>query len=100
IRDRTVTGVQTCALPIFLRRHLTDVLDLSADGVEVRELLPYDERAAAVLDGSRRAGRRWRRRPLMRALRQLAADLPTAELVDNEIGRASCRERVASAVGV
>src|SRR5947207_14005231 len=61
----------------YLHRHLTDVLDLPADTVEVRELLPYDERAAAVLDGSRRAGRRWRRRPLMRALRQLAADLPT-----------------------
>ena len=63
----------------YLHRHLTDVLDLPADTVEVRELLPYDERAAAVLDGSRRAGRRWARRPLMRALRQLAVDLPTAE---------------------
>jgi len=63
----------------YLHRHLADVLKLPADTVEVRELLPYDERAAAVLDGSRRAGRRWRRRPLMRALRQLAADLPTAE---------------------
>src|SRR5205814_3108912 len=63
----------------YLHRHLTDVLDLPADGVEVRELLPYDERAAAVLDGSRRAGRLWARRPLMRSLRQLAADLPTAE---------------------
>ncbi len=63
----------------YLHRHLTDVLELPADTVEVRELLPYDERAAAVLDGSRRAARRWRRRPLMRALRHLAADLPTAE---------------------
>src|SRR5205814_884838 len=63
----------------FLHRHLTDVHDLPADGVEVRELLPYDERAAAVLEGSRRASRRWQHRPLMRALRQLAADLPTAE---------------------
>jgi hypothetical protein len=62
----------------YLHRHLTNVLDLPAGTVEVRELLPYDERAAAVLDGSRRAGRRWQRRPLIRALRQLAADLPTA----------------------
>src|SRR5437764_2736373 len=60
----------------YLHRHLTDVLDLPADGVEVRELLLYDERAAAVPDGSRRAARRWRRRPLMRALEQLAAELP------------------------
>jgi hypothetical protein len=62
----------------YLGRHLTDVLDLPADTVEVRELLPYDERAAAVLDGSRRAGRRWERRPLIGALRRLAAELPTA----------------------
>ena len=61
----------------YLHRHLTDALELPADGVEVRELLPYDEQAAAVLDGSRRAARRWRRRPLMRALEQLAAELPT-----------------------
>src|SRR6266568_7790763 len=62
----------------YLHRHLTRVLELPADGVEVRELLPYDERTAAVLDGSRKAGRRWRRRPLMRGLSQLAAELPTA----------------------
>ena len=62
----------------YLHRHLTRVLDLPADAVQVRELLPYDERTAAVLDGSRKAGRRWRRRPLMRALSQLAAELPTA----------------------
>ncbi len=61
----------------YLHRHLTDALELPADGVAVRELLPCDERTAAVLDGSRRAGRRWRRRPLMRALGQLAAELPT-----------------------
>src|SRR5437899_918372 len=36
----------------YLHRHLADVLDLPPDAVEVRELLPYDERTAAVLDGS------------------------------------------------
>src|SRR6266508_2855046 len=74
-----VAGSQYAATDVeaYLHRHLTDVLDLPADGVEVRELLPYDEPAAAVLDGSRRAGRRWRRRPLMRALARLAAELPT-----------------------
>ncbi len=61
-----------------LHWHLTERLELPADTVEVRELLPYDERAAAVLEGSRRAERRWRRWPLMVALWQLAADLPLA----------------------
>src|SRR6266511_4112384 len=77
-------GGPYCAADVeaYLHRHLTDVLDLPPDRVEVRELLPYDERTAAVLDGSRRAGRRWRRRPLMRALRQLAAELPIAEPAD------------------
>src|SRR5438552_889130 len=44
----------------YLHRHLSRVLELPADGVEVRQLLAYDERTAAVLDGSRKAGRRWR----------------------------------------
>src|SRR5207248_1202378 len=61
----------------YLNRHLSRVLELPADAVQVRELLPYDERTAAVLEGSRKAGRRWWRRPLMRALAQLATELPT-----------------------
>src|SRR5437763_14493686 len=61
----------------YLNRHLSRVLDLPADALQVRELLPYDERTAAVLEGGRKAGRRWRRRPLMRALAQLATELPT-----------------------
>jgi hypothetical protein len=50
---------------------------LAADGVTVpvRGPLPYDERSAAVIDGRRVAGRRWRRWPLFAALERLAADL-------------------------
>src|SRR5207248_5973108 len=53
IRDRTVTGVQTCALPIFTLRN---------DGSDFRKVSPLG---------------------LVPTLR-----------TDDEIGRASCRERV------
>src|SRR5256886_8074093 len=78
IRDLTVTGVQTCALPIWPGRR--------------RDLLPA-QRASAVLDGQRAVppfahqhfALRWR---VVTALRlQLEKSIV-------EIGRASCRERV------
>src|SRR5207249_2313204 len=31
IRDRNVTGVQTCALPIYVRRHQSDFLPIGSD---------------------------------------------------------------------
>lgn len=51
---------------------------LSSDEIPVRGPLPYDERAAAVLEGSRKPGRRWQHRPLIKALHQVAAGLPIA----------------------
>jgi hypothetical protein len=78
----------------YLNRHLSRVLELPADAVQVRELLPYDERTAAVLDGSRKAGRRWRRRPLMRALAQLATELPAASVTSPVAAEAGSRVEV------
>ena len=65
IRDTSVTGVQTCALPIFAVGKLRD--------------LPSDDSAADMFELTQ---------DMMRT-----ADMPAYE-VSNQIGRASCRERV------
>src|SRR2546430_5957315 len=79
IRDLTVTGVQTCALPIFLM--LTARTDGSSGvwGLVGPRVEPPHGRVLARA-GSRRGGRRLPRQ----AVRAVRA----------EIGRASCRERV------
>src|SRR5699024_12122763 len=43
IRDRSVTGVQTCALPIWRRGNLAGMDYLSEDRVELRYTLPLAE---------------------------------------------------------
>jgi hypothetical protein len=65
---------------VYGAEEITAVLSRDGEAVAVRGPLPYDDRAAAVLEGSRRAGRRWHRRPLMKTLRQVAAALPVATL--------------------
>src|SRR5207248_4181583 len=72
IRDRTVTGVQTCALPISWR---------------VPELRLTTCDAAPAPARLRSRGPAWSRRP--RAPRR-----PASRSARREIGRASCRERV------
>src|SRR2546430_5010710 len=79
IRDLTVTGVQTCALPIYLRN--------------------FSDRSgfSFLLDNVH-----WLPSSVVNA--ELESDRPMAQAVDNfvercldlqeEIGRASCRERV------
>src|SRR5207248_4227807 len=90
IRDRTVTGVQTCALPIWFADdvpHVAQHARTDRDG----------DRLTCVLD----------RRPPAEAVRGLHGDGPYPALADVlgdlgrdlellvlEIGRASCRERV------
>src|SRR2546430_5641698 len=81
IRDLTVTGVQTCALPI-LRRAKTlifwnrnyDVPRLKAHGLETHK-------DVTIVDA-------------MWAWHWLYSDLPKALAFAAQIGRASCRERV------
>jgi hypothetical protein len=63
---------------VYGAEEITAGLSGDGDEIAVHGPLPYDERAAAVLEGSRRAGPRWQRRPLMKALRHVAAALPVA----------------------
>src|SRR5687767_15648442 len=82
IRDKLVTGVQTCALPIFdrriRRRHRSRWDASQGGGGERRRRGPRDR-----LRGHRRG-----RRPSL-----------DREGARGEIGRASCRERVEKSVG-
>src|SRR5438093_10708385 len=75
IRDWSVTGVQTCALPISiqLRREGRDIISLSV-GEPDFPVFPHVE--AAISEALRKGQTKY-----------------------TEIGRASCRERVESTVG-
>src|SRR5438046_5594696 len=87
IRDWSVTGVQTCALPISPRAG--GARDLAALGVaraQPRLLLPREERPAA---GGERAGGRDRGEGRRRRHRRAP---PASRGGRAEIGRASCRE--------
>src|SRR5205823_12226946 len=95
IRDKLVTGVQTCALPIYLLRVFARdaLLDRGLDPV----LLAAGERLAGI----------------QRSQRDVALDQLLLEDLENglhallgvglekdlQIGRASCRERVEYGVG-
>src|SRR3546814_5227195 len=73
-RCALVTGVQTCALPIFLR----------AQGIDVGASLYEADRIQDAYEVMRLASSRNDLRLLM----------PTDVVIADEIGRASCRERV------
>src|SRR5699024_11627364 len=93
-RDRNVTGVQTCALPIWRR-----VLDVPSQGRPPRPLVLHLVQFAPGADRVPRDG--FGREGLERAGRdEVGADPVRAELAGNvavdgleKIGRASCRER-------
>src|SRR2546430_12224322 len=78
IRDLTVTGVQTCALPISEQAALGRVATLVAEAVPPGEVFTAVAAEAGALFGVPLVG-------LFRYERQGVA---------TEIGRASCRERV------
>src|SRR5205823_9873783 len=86
IRDKLVTGVQTCALPIYAyRRNLQrGYIDLLAGKLNGRTPVTDDYRGLIRLE-----------------LRDLSASIgaASARATDREIGRASCRERGRSWVG-
>src|SRR5699024_11576961 len=86
IRDRNVTGVQTCALPIYSR--LPRALRISPPALSAR----YCAASSVTLTGSPSAERRaaaWR----MPCSTSAAVRLLNSKTVQREIGRASCRER-------
>src|SRR3989440_9022901 len=78
IRDLIVTGVQTCALPISTRRFL--------------ELAGFYDRQRADFGYFITPDFIEQRQPVR--ITDLLSGLPGVSLVQTEIGRASCRERV------
>src|SRR5260370_1884467 len=79
IRDSSVTGVQTCALPIWTATRRGDRLELAAE----------DDRGARV------AIEAWPvAADIIRLHMGVGAARPSRLLIPEEIGRASCRERV------
>src|SRR5699024_11438621 len=94
IRDRNVTGVQTCALPIYFFTSREDVATLRArqqKGVRhftgqnsvlalISKLSKYHNISYVQLESSQQ--------------KVFLANTKKAGLVDQKIGRASCRERV------
>src|SRR5438046_4708490 len=83
IRDWSVTGVQTCALPIYIW------VPLALDPQKLQRAA-Y-ERHAVVSEGPAPAGPKYR-------LGRAPGNLPPCSRTENQIGRASCRERVMRAM--
>src|SRR3989440_8056546 len=79
IRDLIVTGVQTCALPIYFRSVALILRETRAILQRARELIPEHR---TTLEG------------LPARLSQHDALSQLLQSLDEEIGRASCRERV------
>src|SRR5699024_11367186 len=89
IRDRNVTGVQTCALPIFFCEVFDKLLEFIQSTTPIT--IPINESEFPF----------WANKPngvcfkLPWEVRILVADfILQLPLGSNEIGRASCRERV------
>src|SRR5207244_6746275 len=93
IRDDLVTGVQTCALPIFdqLRRATISIGANIVEGYALSTPLQFRRHLRIALGSAAEA----------EYLTSLIAELeylPTSTTTEmEEIGRASCRERVKSA---
>src|SRR5690606_40438921 len=92
IRDFHVTGVQTCALPIYLRRFVDDYEAVPARLAEV------EERLSAIYQMARKHRISPKELPelhqrLQAELAELDGGEGSLEQLEAEIGRASCRER-------
>src|SRR5205823_8898061 len=98
IRDKLVTGVQTCALPIFITPSLSFMAEATSDaGIRsfgVAYGLYNLAWGAGLLAGPALGGFLFERMGFARLL--LAWSPPLALVI--EIGRASCRERGWSSV--
>src|SRR5207245_5678523 len=89
IRDATVTGVQTCALPIWPER-TARTHERARRHLRGRGAAAPGARAVAREDGRGHRGA-YTRAPRPRAGRDQSVERPDGV---REIGRASCRERV------
>src|SRR5207249_7388294 len=87
IRDRNVTGVQTCALPIFCSLGAEEPQKLRA---AVERALPLLEKSATTYTEHREC---FACHHKAAAVLALAAARSHGFAIDAEIGRASCRER-------
>src|SRR5699024_12132092 len=99
IRDRNVTGVQTCALPISTASHDNGRSDL----VAAEQVVPDDDLVAARAhadDGD--PGPDELLEPLdipLRRRRQVLEGAGPGDVLRPEIGRAACRERSRGTAG-
>src|SRR5207245_4728122 len=89
IRDATVTGVQTCALPIYREPNSVLAQRVRIQAQQAKAILQRGSRWAKRDTGSLGIEQHWQP-PRLRA----------KDLVEHEIGRASCRERGWRAEGV
>src|SRR5690606_40221292 len=87
IRVFHVTGVQTCALPIFVEEG-ADMLDIGGESTRPQGATPVDvgEELARVL-------------PVVRALHERVPEVPISVDTVKKIGRASCRQGVSVDAG-
>src|SRR5207237_7384419 len=89
IRDSSVTGVQTCALPIFERELVRESVGRAAEDRRVAERVQRGE-AAQFAGLSNASG--------VRAATSSFLRLRASRYAGGKIGRASCRERRGAAV--
>src|SRR5205085_3261622 len=97
IRDLTVTGVQTCALPILATLEVKGMVHIKGGGLVENVPRVLAENLTAVLDSSS-----WTMPPLFHWLQQHGgvADAEMHRVFNcGKIGRASCRERVERRLG-
>src|SRR5207248_5023478 len=89
IRDRTVTGVQTCAFRSGRMREYTCSTEVEGSGPRAYCAFTASSETSIASGGS------WRKRSMPRRIK--SSTRSGVRLLLKEIGRASCRERVWSA---
>src|SRR5207249_6776491 len=98
IRDRNVTGVQTCALPIYLGRLDLGLVQGRAVGIAEQVLAVPGEHLEIPLTKQRCECRLDQRLARLAVGSREGYALTLGQLANGEIGRASCRERGAGRV--
>src|SRR5207249_8161449 len=93
IRDRNVTGVQTCALPIFKDGKLEErdvEVEVQQEGFPMLEMMQPPQ----GMEGTDMNLTEWLKEMLPKKKKRRTVHLHEARRILIEIGRASCRERV------